>query len=64
MNLIDLIVTICILIAFVRGYKNGLIKEVMSLITIFLALLIALYFSDTIKNILIEKFQYQSNFID
>lgn len=64
MNLIDLILTICILIAFVRGYKNGLIKEIMSLTTIFLALLIALYFSDTIKNILINKFQYQSNFID
>jgi membrane protein required for colicin V production len=64
MNLIDLILTVLILIAFVRGYRNGLIKEILSLLTIFLSLLIALYFSDFIKNLLIEKFQYQSNFID
>jgi membrane protein required for colicin V production len=64
MNLIDLIITIILIIAFVRGYKNGLIKEIMSLISVFVGLFIALYFSDFVKRILIEKFQYQSNFID
>lgn len=64
MNLIDLIITIALLIAFVRGYRNGLIKEIMSLISIFFGLFLAIYFSDYIKSFLIEKFQYQSNFID
>ena len=64
MNIIDLVITIFLIIAFVRGYKNGLIKEVMSLLSVFIGLLAALYFSDFVKNILIEKFQYQSNFID
>jgi membrane protein required for colicin V production len=64
MSIIDLIITIFLIIAFVRGYKNGLIKEVMSLLSVFIGLLAALYFSDFVKNILIEKFQYQSNFID
>ncbi len=64
MSLIDLIITVFLIIAFVRGYKNGLLKEITSLISIFIGLFAALYFSDLVKKLLIEKFQYQSNFID
>lgn len=54
MNYLDLIIGIPIVLLAISGYRNGLIKEVASLVALALGLYFAIYFSDVVAKWLVE----------
>lgn len=61
MNTLDLIIILPIAVGFIFGLFKGLIKELTSLMAIFLGIYGARYFSPTVGSYLIEKFGISAN---
>jgi len=55
MHFIDIIILTPLLYGFYKGFKNGLIFELISLISLFIAVFIALKFSGQLEHFLVEK---------
>jgi len=63
MNFIDIIISILVLISAYKGFKNGLIKELLSLISIFLGIYIAINFSFYMEKFLTTSFPKHQAFV-
>ncbi len=57
---IDVIFCIGLLIAFIYGFRKGLISSLLSLISIFIAILAAVHFSDVAANYISTWFHFSS----
>tara|TARA_B100001029_G_C15042123_1_gene444412 strand:- start:118 stop:621 length:504 start_codon:yes stop_codon:yes gene_type:complete len=63
MNFIDVIILILVFFAAYRGFVNGLIKELISFLSLIIGIYVAINFSDYFENILIEKFPNTESFV-
>lgn len=63
MNYLDLIIGIPIVLAAISGFRNGLIKEVASLVALALGLYFAIYFSDVVAKWLVEYIDIGENWL-
>ena len=64
MNYLDVIVIICLLYGTVKGFSNGIITEISNIISVFLAIYIAIHFSEEIYPYLnLEALKDYSNVI-
>ena len=63
MNYIDIIITILVLLASYRGLKRGLIKELVSLISIIAGIYIASNFSIFLEAYLSKSFPEYGDFV-
>jgi len=48
MNYLDVIISVLLLYGIVKGYSNGIIKEITNIISVFLAIYIGVHFSELI----------------
>ncbi len=48
MNYLDIIISISLLYGLIKGYSNGIIKEITNIASVFLAIYIAIHFSELI----------------
>ncbi|MFN5910239.1 MAG: CvpA family protein [Bacteroidota bacterium] len=60
MNFIDVVITVPLIYAGYRGFKNGLIIEVFTLLALFVGLYSGIHFSDFIASKLKEVFSWDS----
>ena len=48
MNYLDIVISILLLYGLIKGYSNGIIKEITNTISVFLAIYIGIHFSEFI----------------
>jgi len=63
MNYIDIIISILLLLAVYKGFKNGLIKEIISLISLVTGIYIAVNFSFYIEKYLSKSLTKYDEFV-
>ena len=64
MNYLDIIISICLIYGFVKGFSNGIIIEISNIISVFLAIYIGIHFSEFIYPYLtLDKLSDYSNLI-
>ncbi len=63
MNSIDIVLGILLLYAFYKGFKNGLIVEIASIIALIAGVFCAIYFSDITAAFLMEKFDWNEKYV-
>lgn len=66
MNYIDIIIIVLVLIGFILGYKDGLVRKIIGLIGLIAALILVFEFSETVGEILAPVFNdeiYLAEFI-
>lgn len=63
MNSIDIVLGILFVYAFYKGFKNGIIIEIASIVALVAGVFCAIYFSDVTASYLLEKFQWSEKYI-
>lgn len=63
MNIIDILIGIPLLWAMVKGFKNGLIFEVATLVALVLGIYGAIHFSDFTAQFIRDRFNYNSEYL-
>ncbi len=63
MNLLDGLILVPILYFAFKGFRNGIIKEVFSLVGIVLAIFICLHYTDDLNNILLPYFYKSKSYL-
>ena len=56
MNYLDIIISGCLLYAIIKGFSNGLIKEITSLISLFLGVYVGVNFAEYLEPKVVEIF--------
>ena len=56
MNYLDIIISACVLYAVIKGFSNGLIKEITSLISLFLGVYVGVNFAEYLEPKVVEIF--------
>ena len=62
MNYLDIIITVPLLYGLIKGFSNGLIKEVTSLLALFIGVYVAINFSEFLEPKLIDIFDGYQEF--
>lgn len=63
MNFIDIIICVPIIYAAYKGFKQGLIIEVFTLLALFVGLYVGIHFSDFVANYLKKTFEWDSVYL-
>ena len=63
MNYIDIIIVILVLLAAIKGFTRGLIKEIVSLISLVVGVYLAITFSVLFENYLLKTFPKHEEFV-
>ena len=63
MNYIDIIIVILVLLAAIKGFARGLIKEIVSLISLVAGGYLAITFSVLFENYLLKTFPKHEEFV-
>ena len=56
MNYLDIIISVCLLYAIIKGFSNGLIKEITSLISLFLGVYVGVNFAEYLEPKVVKIF--------
>ena len=56
MNYLDIIISVCLLYAIIKGFSNGLIKEITSLVSLFLGVYVGVNFAEYLVPKVVEVF--------